>query len=104
MPIRPLEINGTITRVQDVVSLKHNEENRHLIEQNSMMNHSKKEVEHQQKKVRNADDSNYHQKQFDAKEKGNGFYFSEQKKKKDGKSMQGNKKIKKSSGGFDISI
>lgn len=104
MPIRPIELNGTISRVQDVATLKHNEDNKHLVNQSNLLNHSQKEIEHSQKKVRNADDSNYYQKQYDAKEKGNGSYYSNQKKKKSNSQEQENKKLKEKGHSFDISI
>lgn len=104
MAIRPIEINGNITRVQDIAPVKHNEDNKHLVDQSNITNQSQKEIEHHQKKVRNADDSDNYQKQFDAKEKGNGSYFSNQKKKKDDKKEQDKSKLKEKSHGFDISI
>lgn len=102
MAIRPIEINGAISRVQDFGTIKQNEDNKHLVDQNNFQTNSKKEIEHHQKKVRNADDSDNYQKKFDAKEKGNGSYFSNSNKKKDKK--QKDDKAKPQSHGFDISI
>ncbi len=104
MPIRPIELNGTISRVQDVATLKHNEDNKHIVNQTNLSVHSQKEIDHHQKKVRNADDSNYYQEQYDAKEKGNGSYYSNQKKKKNHSQEQKEKKLKENSHSFDVSI
>lgn len=104
MPIRPIELNGTITRVQDVATLKQNEDNKHIVNQSNLSTHSQKEIDHSQKKVKNADDSNYYQKQYDAKEKGNGTYYSNQKKKKNNSQEQEKKKLKEQGYSFDVSI
>ncbi|RDY32496.1 hypothetical protein [Lachnotalea glycerini] len=105
MPIRPIELNGVISRVQDIGTMKHNEDNKPIVDQSNIQTHLKKEVDHHQKKVRNADDSDNHQKKYDAKEKGNGTYFANQNKKKDKKEQDQNRKKKQDIGqGFDISI
>lgn len=104
MPVGPVEINGTISRVQDIQTIKHNEDNKHLVDQSNLQTHSKKEIEQHQKKVRDADNSDNHQKKYDAKDKGNGAYFSNQNKKRKKKKEQENDKKKVQSHGFDISI
>lgn len=104
MAIRPIEINGTISRVQDVAPLKHNEDNKHIANQSHLSIHSQKEIDQHQKKVRNADDSNYYQEQYDAKEKGNGAYYSNQKKKKKNTQVPEKKKLEDTPHSFDISI
>lgn len=104
MPIRPIELNGAISRTQDIGTIKHNEDNKYLMDQSHLQAHSKKEIDQHQKKVRNADDSDNHQKKFDAKEKGNGSYFSNQGKRKDNKKDNSDNKLNGQSRGFDVSI
>jgi len=105
MPIRPIELNGVISRVQDIGTIKQNEDNKPLVDQNRFQTHFDKEVDQHQKKVRDADESNNYQKKYDAKEKGNGTYYSNQdKKKQNNKQEEKNSKKQVESHGFDISI
>lgn len=104
MAIRPIELNGAISRTQDIGVIKHNEDNKYLMDQSNLQTQSKKEIDHHQKKVRDADNSDNHQKKYDAKEKGNGSYFSNQNKKKDNKKDKDNDKLNGQSHGFDVSI
>lgn len=104
MAIRPIELNGTISRVQDVATLKNNEDNKHAINQANLNQHSQKEIAHHQKKVTNAEDGVYYQRKYDAKEKGNGSYFSNQQKKKNKKKLENKGNVKEKSHGFDVSI
>jgi hypothetical protein len=105
MPIRPIELNGVISRVQDIGTIKHNEDNKPLVDQNNIQTHLNKEIDHHQKKVRNADDSDNHKKKYDAKEKGKGTYFANKQNKKKKKEQNKNQnKMQKESHGFDISI
>lgn len=105
MPIRPIELNGVISRVQDIGTMKQNEDNKPLVDQSRFQTHFNKEVEHHQKKVRDADNSDNYQKKYDAKEKGNGTYYAKQdKKKKNKKQDEKISKKKMENNGFDISI
>lgn len=103
MPIGPIELNGVISRVQDIGTMKQNEDNKPLVDQSNIQTHFNKEVDQHQKKVRNADDTENYQKKYDAKEKGNGSYFSNKQNKKD-KKEHGHDKKQEERHGFDISI
>lgn len=104
MSIRPVEMNGLISRVQDVSTLKQNEDSKPLVDQNNFHNYIEKHIEHNQKQVREADDSDNHQKKYDAKEKGSNSYSSHNNpnKKKKGEDKKNQKKSKDA--GFDIRI
>lgn len=105
MPIRPIELNGVISRVQDIGTMKQNEDNKALVDQSRFQTHFNKEVDQHQKTVRNADESNNYQKKYDAKEKGNGTYYANHDKKKDNnKQEEKNSKKQTQNHGFDISI
>ncbi|MFA9375388.1 MAG: hypothetical protein ACERKZ_01410 [Lachnotalea sp.] len=105
MPIRPIELNGVISRVQDMGSIKQNEDDKPLIDQSKFQNHFNREVDQHQKKVRDADDSDNYQKKYDAKEKGNGTFHSNQdKKKKHNVQEEKHDKKQELNHGFDISI
>lgn len=105
MPIRPIEMNGVISRVQDIGTIKQNEDNKPLVDQSRFQTHFNKEVDQHQKTVREADNSDNYQKKYDAKEKGNGTYFANQNKKRDNKKQNEKKsKEQEANHGFDISI
>ena len=105
MAIGPVEMNGTIGRMQDMSILKQNEENKPVLDQNNFQNTFHKEVENKFSQVQHADDTENTKYQYDAKEKGNGQYNDSRKKKRkkkeDGKS---DKVIIKGQSHFDIKI
>lgn len=103
MSIRPVEMNGVISRVQDVSTLKQNEDSKPLVDQSNFQSHIEKNIQHNQKQVREADDSDNHQKKFDAKEKGSNSYSSQNSKKKKEEDKKKNQK-KNMDAGFDIRI
>ncbi len=105
MPIRPIEMNGVIARVQDAGAIKQNEDNKPMMDQSKFQTHFNKEVDQHQKTVRDADDSDNYQKKYDAKEKGNGSYYGKQNKKRDNKkNNELESKKQPPNHGFDISI
>lgn len=106
MSIRPVDVNGMIQRTQDVSTLKQNEDNKPVLEQQNIQTQFSKETIHHMQQVTHADDAEEHKKNYDAKEKGSNEYVKQQQdkkkekeKKKDGKVME-----KSSAGGFDIRI
>lgn len=83
MSIRPVDFNGMIQRTQDVSTLKQNEDNRPVVEQQTIFSQEMKKVEqnlHQVVHAREKENAGY---RYDAKEKGNGHYEKEERKKKD---------------------
>ena len=82
MSIRPVDFNGMIQRTQDVSTLKQNEDNRPVVEQQTIFSQEMKKVEqnlHQVVHAREKENAGY---RYDAKEKGNGRYEKEERKKK----------------------
>ena len=72
MSIRPVDFNGMIQRTQDVSTLKQNEDNRPVVEQQTIFSQEMKKVEqnlHQVVHAREKENAGY---RYDAKEKGNG--------------------------------
>lgn len=105
MSIRPVEFNGMIQRTQDVSTLKQNENNKPMLEQQNIQTQFSKETIHHMQQVTHADDAKEHEKRYDAKEKGSNEYVKQQKKKKEQKKKKDGKVIEKSiSAGFDIKI
>ena len=96
MSIRPVDFNGMIQRTQDVSTLKQNEANRPVVEKQT--NLSQQMVVHEREKVI----VGY---RFEAKEKGNGHYEKEERKKKDKKQQKAdNVYLKGQTSGFDIKV
>lgn len=65
---------ATITRTQDFTAIKQNEDNKGLIQQAAMGQEQKKEIEHRAQEVHKRDNSDWHNRKFDAKEKGANEY------------------------------
>lgn len=64
----------TITRAQDYTTIKHNEDNKSFTDQTNIGQHIQKDIQQQAKEVRSSDNSDWHSRQFDAREKGDNEY------------------------------
>lgn len=106
MGISPLEFNGTITRAQDFTTIKHNEDNKGLVDQNNFQDQFRKEIQDKTKQVHHADDTENDKYRYDAKEKGNGEYSGNggKKRKKKEQENSGEKVLIKGQSRFDIKI
>lgn len=103
MSLRPVEMSGLISRTQDITPIKQNQDNKPLTDQNNFQVHFHKEIDHNAKQVTTADDTERTKSKYDAKDKGNGEYF-EQKKRKSKKEKIEEKVIIKGKKGFDVRI
>ncbi len=74
MAIGQIELQGQITRAQDYSPIKQNEDNKGLVDQANVGNQFTKIVENHVTKVNQKDQTENHNKKFDAKEKGNNEY------------------------------
>ena len=95
MSIRPVDFNGMIQRTQDVSTLKQNEDNRPVVEQQTIFSQEMKKVE-----------QNLHQ-VVHAREKENaGYRYDEEERKKKDKKQQkaDNVYLKGQTSGFDIKV
>ncbi len=104
MSIRPVDVNGMIQRTQDVSTLKQNEDNKPVLQQQNIQAQFGKETIRHMQQVTHADDAENHQKRYDAKEKGSNEYTNNQKQKKKEKKKDGKVIAKTMAGGFDIKI
>lgn len=106
MAISPIEFNATISRTQDFTTIKHNEDQKGMINQSNFQTQMDKETKQHLKQVRNANNADKKQDNTDAKEKGNGQYFGDggRNRKRNMPPSVGDKVTGKKSGGFDISI
>lgn len=95
MGIGPLELQGSISRVQDFAILKQNDDNKSAIVQSSIIGTVQKEVEEKTVQVRRGDDVSNNQRRFDAKEKGSNEYYGDGgKKNKNGQEADGSVNLK----------
>ncbi len=104
MSVRPVDFNGMIQRIQDVSTLKQNEDNKPVMQQQNIQTQFSKETIHHMQQVNHADDAEEHEKRYDAKEKGSNEYVKQQQKKKKEKKKEGKVVLKSVSSGFDIKI
>ena len=64
----------TITRAQDYTTVKHNEDNKGFVDQTNFSQQVQKTTEQHIRQVHSSDDSDWHQQNPDAKEKGSNEY------------------------------
>lgn len=95
MAIGPVELNGYITRTQDIGTIKQQEDTKPMVDQQNFQAQFKQEVQTHMKNVHHADDSDNHQKKFDAKEKGSNEYHNNKNKKKSTEEEKAKSKVNK---------
>lgn len=104
MAIGAIEM-ATIARSQDYTTIKANEDNKAVVDQKHFGQTFTKEIDQKSRQVTEGQKAEQQQKKFDAKEKGNGQYYSQgEKKKKEEKEAQDGRVILKQGGGFDVKI
>ncbi len=64
----------TISRTQDYTTIKHNEDNKGFTDQSNIGQHVQKETNQRTREVHSSDNSDWHNRKFDAKDKGNNEY------------------------------
>lgn len=74
MSISRIELQGQITRAQDYTTIKHNEDNKGIIDQNNFQSQFNKAVDNKMAQVHQSEDTQKQNKRFDAKDKGDGEY------------------------------
>lgn len=94
---------ATITRTQDFSAIKQNEDNKSLVHQTVIGQEQKKEIEHRSREVRSSEHADWHNKKFDAKEKGSNEYSGNGRQKHSGKE-NAERVVVKGHQGFDIKI
>lgn len=106
MSIRPVDLNGMIQRTQDVSTVKQQQDNKPVVEQQVILSHETKQTERRLQQVNQAQEKENDGYRYDAKEKGNGHYEGNGSKKKNAKKGQKGEKViqKNQSFGFDIKI
>lgn len=93
----------TITRSQDYTTIKHNEDNKGLIDQNNSGIQVQKQTQELTKEVHSGNHAEWYKKKSDAKEKGNNGYAGDGGKKRK-KQEQKDQVVVKSHQGFDVKV
>ncbi len=104
MAIGPIEMTGMVTRSQDISLFKQNEDNKPMIDQSNSLVSVQKKAQDQNQQVNQADNAEYHEYRYDAKEKGNGSYQDNRNKNKKNKKEEDGKVVVKQTTGFDMRI
>lgn len=105
MTISRLELQGQVTRAQDFTNIKHNEDNKGMINQANFQNQFDQTVETRVRQVRKQDQTENKEKRYDAKEKGGGSYAGDGGRRRRKEESEGDGRVfLKGQGGFDIKI
>lgn len=106
MSIGPIELNGTIGRTQDFAQIRHNEENKGMVDHANVVNAAKLNEDKKANTVDRRDDTSNYMKRFDAKEKGNNEYSGDggSSRKKEETASEGKVIVKNSESSFDIRV
>lgn len=106
MAITPLEQYGTIGRTQDYAIVKQQEDTKTATDQINIQVKIEKAANDKVNQVRSADDTQFSEKKFDAKEKGDNEYTGDggQKRKKTAPVHTEGKVILKRTQSFDMKI
>ena len=105
MAISPLLFNGSVSRMQDISAIKHNEDSKGAVDQVNFQSTFNREIDSKINQVHQSDNVENRQQKQDAKEKGKNEYSGDggrnrQKKKE----PQEGRVIAKSRGGFDMKV
>ena len=77
MAIGFVELQGQITRAQDFTTVKHNEDTKGMVEQANVGQEITKQVQRQVNRVNKGEQPEYHERKFDAKDKGSNEYHGD---------------------------
>lgn len=92
----------TISRAHDYSTIKHNEDNKGFVDQTNIIQQTDKTIEQRIREVHSSDDTQWHQKNPDAKEKGNNEYQGDGGRNR--KKRASERMVVKGRGGFDIKV
>ena len=101
--ISPIEMNGVLSRTQDIASLRHNEDNKAALDHVNVQNQVDINGDETVHTVKSASESDGTDTRHDAKEKGKNEFVDIRKKKK-AKDDDAVVRIKSPSSGFDLKI
>ena len=93
----------TISRTQDYTTIKQNEDNKSMMDQNNLIHQDQKNETAKATTVVDSDNADWHNKKQDAREKGSNEYAGDGGKKRNKRESQ-DRVIVKGRGGFDLKI
>lgn len=103
--IRPIDYSGLMQRSHEVSNLKQNEDNKPMTDQQNIQHLVQKDVQRASKEVIKKNDADYHQTNYDAKEKERGQEYEDRRRAKDKQNKNQDRIIKKDNNSpFDIRI
>lgn len=104
--IRPVDMNGMISRSQDVTTMKINEDNKGMVDQNNFQQEFKKEIQHHMKKVNDPEKGQAEEYKYGDKKEGNESAYSQNRQKKNDEKQEEKKEriVPKENSSFDIKI
>lgn len=101
--VGPIEFNGVVQRAQDMSIIKQNEDVKPQFEHMNVQQNQQQKAVIKHENVNKKDDADAKNNKFDAKEEGNGKYYSRQYNKKKSENEDGTV-IRKHSGSFDVMV
>ena len=104
MALGPVELNGVISRTQDYSTIKHNEDNKGVVNQQNFQSQFEKTIDIKHTQVIKGDDIRKEDRKFDAKEKGDDEYYRNGGRQKKKEEKADGKVTVKGSRSFDIKI
>ncbi len=105
MTISRVELQGQITRAQDFTNIKHNEDNKPMVDQSQIMQRNDKAVDLRLHHVNDTEHSENRQRKMDAKEEGSNQYQGDGGKKRRKNGDQDGQVVRKGiPHGFDLKI
>ncbi len=108
MSIRPVEFNGMIQQTHDVSTMKQNEDNRPMVQQQNIQFQEQQQEQRVQSQIQRADQKKDEEYRYDRKERGKGGYGGSKQKgkqKKEDEPVEDGKVIFKGhSSSFDMKI
>lgn len=103
MAIGSIQIT-TVTRTQDFTAIKHQEDNKAFVDQSNISVKIEKDLKQRAKEVRDSDNSDWQNKNPDAREKGNNEYRGDGGKNRKRSGGFGETAVNRSRTGFDMKI
>jgi len=104
MAIGLIELHGTIARAQDFTAIKQNEDQKGLIDQSNVQQQINKEINDRPHQVNHSDNADFHNRKFDAKDKGDNQYSGDGGAKRKQNKEEDGKVVIKGQTRFDVKI
>ena len=104
MAISPMMFNGSVTRMQDITPVKHNEDIKGMVDQTNFQNTFHKQIDNKLNQVHQSDNAENRQRKFDAKDKGDNEYTGDGGQKRKQEKDADGKVIAKKHRSFDMKV